>query len=182
MQASLNLVKGSLEIWKAKGDVMARAKKKTSKKKALKTKPKKATKRHPKKRVKKQPKKKKAKSSKARAKKSGASKARVAKTAAPERRLIMAVQSDAVFNGLLERNLLRPTGRGANDRVLDGILGGHYPDDTKLDPPYDGAARAGLADRIQRAGVPVSDAKIISCTTVGCVRGEMDRVNPGGRR
>ncbi|MHC2432728.1 hypothetical protein [Bradyrhizobium sp. USDA 4451] len=157
----------------------AKSKKTASKKKVSKTKPKKATK----KRLKKQPKNKKPKSAKkARAKKGGAAKARVAKRAAPERRLIMAVQSDAVFNDLLERNLLRPSGRGANDRVLDGILGGHYPDDTKLDPPYDGAARAGLADRIQRAGVPVSDAKIISCTTVGCVRGEMDRVNPGGRR
>lgn len=70
---------------------------------------------------------------------------------------------------------------GKNQRLLDRILGGHFPDDTKLDPPFDGLARAGLAARIRRESVPVDPARIVACTTVGCVRKEMNRVNPGGQ-
>jgi hypothetical protein len=75
----------------------------------------------------------------------------------------------------------RITGAGANRRLLDEILGRHVPDNTPLDPPYDFPARAGLAARIQRAGVSVSSAAVMACTTVGCVHGEMNRVNPAGR-
>lgn len=76
---------------------------------------------------------------------------------------------------------IRSVTSGSNGRLLDAILGGHFPDDTKLDPPFDGPARAGLAARIQRAGVPVSSAAVIACATVGCVRREMNRANPAGR-
>jgi hypothetical protein len=64
--------------------------------------------------------------------------------------------------------------------LLDQILHGHHPGTTPLDPPYDPPARAGLAARIRRAGVPVDPAVVIACTTVGCVHAEMNRVNPAG--
>jgi hypothetical protein len=73
------------------------------------------------------------------------------------------------------------TGLGTNRRLLDQILGGHYPDSAPLDPPFDGLARAGLAARIRRAGVLVNPAVVINCTIVKCVYTEMNRVNPGGR-
>lgn len=94
-------------------------------------------------------------------------------------------RGSATFNTVLATGLefdrLRITGTGANRRLLDQILGRHVPDSTPLDPPYDGPARAGLAARIQRAGVPVSSAAVIACETVGCVHNEMNRVNPAGR-
>jgi hypothetical protein len=80
--------------------------------------------------------------------------------------------------------MIRPlarTGPGANRRLLDQILDGHYPDETPLDPPFDRIARAGLADRIAWAGVPVDPAVVIACTNVGCVHAEMNRVNQRGR-
>jgi hypothetical protein len=72
-------------------------------------------------------------------------------------------------------------GPGANRRLLDQILNGRYPDETLLDPPFDRLARAGLAERIAWAGVPVDPAVVIACTNVGCVHAEMNRVNPRGR-
>ncbi len=88
---------------------------------------------------------------------------------------------EADFNNLVGFQALGVTGPGANQKLLDQILGGHCSDATNLDPPYDGPARAGLAARIQRAGVPVSSATVMACTKVGCVRQEMNRVNPGGQ-
>jgi hypothetical protein len=105
----------------------------------------------------------------------------VAKRAAPKPQRRPASPLEADFNNLVSAEAFGVTGAGANQKLLDQILGGHYGDDTNLDPPYDGPARAGLAARIQRAGVPVSSATVMACTKVGCVRTEMNRVNPGGR-
>jgi hypothetical protein len=80
--------------------------------------------------------------------------------------------------------MIRPLpriGPGANRRLLDRILGGRYPDEMPLDPPLDRLARAGLADRIGWAGVPVDPAVVIGCRNVGCVHAEMNRVNQRGR-
>lgn len=82
------------------------------------------------------------------------------------------------FTATAARRALAP---GSNRRLLDQILGGHYPDDTPLDPPFDSLARAGLAARIRRLGVLVDPAVVIACDTVGCVHAEMNRVNRGGR-
>lgn len=104
-----------------------------------------------------------------------------AKLRSPKPGPIGALCAETEFRDFIDLETFSAAGAGANERVLDGILGGHYGNDTNLDPPFDGGARSGLADRIQRAGVPVSDAKIISCTKVGCLRKEMNRANPGGR-
>lgn len=83
--------------------------------------------------------------------------------------------------GTATTTTLAPTGLGANRGLLNTILGGQYADATPLEPAFDGLARAGLAARIRRAGVPVNRAVIIACKTVGCVRAEMNRVNPAGQ-
>jgi hypothetical protein len=69
---------------------------------------------------------------------------------------------------------------GKNRRILAEILGGDWPDATKLaDLGYDDIpSKAGLASAIRVRNVPVSPAAIIACDTVGCVKTEMNRVRP----
>jgi hypothetical protein len=142
-----------------------------SKKAVSKKSTKRPTKKHPKK-------KKTAPAKKSRVAKKKPAKKAVAKRAAAKPQANL---PEVDFNNLVDFDASVVTGPGANQKLLDQILGGHYGDDTNLDPPYDGPARAGLAARIQRAGVPVSSATVMACTKVGCVRKEMNRVNPGGR-
>jgi len=68
----------------------------------------------------------------------------------------------------------------ANRVIFDHIIGTHWPDDRKLDPPFDRRALAGLAANIKAHGVPVQTAQVQLCGTVKCVLDLMRAANPGG--
>src|SRR4051794_26887463 len=67
-----------------------------------------------------------------------------------------------------------------NRVIFDHIIGTHWPDDRKLDPPFDKMALAGLAANIKAHGVPVQTAQVQLCDDVKCVLGLMRAANPGG--
>ncbi|MGY3487880.1 hypothetical protein ACVW1C_005763 [Bradyrhizobium sp. USDA 4011] len=68
----------------------------------------------------------------------------------------------------------------SNRVIFDHIIGTHWPDDRKLDPPFDRLALAGLAANIKAHGVLVQTAQVQLCDDVKCVLGLMRTANPGG--
>jgi hypothetical protein len=79
------------------------------------------------------------------------------------------------------RNLVTESLAADTNRVIfDHIIGTHWPDERKLDPPFDKFALAGLAANIKAHNVPVQTAQVQLCETVKCVLDLMRAANPGG--
>ncbi|WP_426409479.1 hypothetical protein [Bradyrhizobium ganzhouense] len=92
----------------------------------------------------------------------------------PARR--QAIAGTAQANNLVLESLASDSNRV----IFDHIIGTHWPDDRKLDPPFDRMALAGLAANIKAHGVPVQTAQVQLCDDVKCVLGLMRAANPGG--
>ncbi|MDX3965519.1 MAG: hypothetical protein QHD01_02830 [Bradyrhizobium sp.] len=87
----------------------------------------------------------------------------------------------AVASTFEARNLVLDSLASDTNRVIfDHIIGTHWPDDRKLDPPFDRLALAGLAANIKAHGIPVQTAQVQSCDDVKCVLDLMRAANPGG--
>lgn len=87
-----------------------------------------------------------------------------------------AIATPAQANNLVLESLASDSNRV----IFDHIIGTHWPDDRKLDPPFDRMALAGLAANIKAHGVPVQTAQVQLCDDVQCVLDLMRAANPGG--